>query len=77
MVKELLLYSVGVLIVWLIAMRLRSAKARQILYLVASWIFYYSWGGWLIVILIFSSLMNYGLGEWLKKKSLPGACGWG
>ncbi|MGA8300756.1 MAG: MBOAT family O-acyltransferase [Terriglobales bacterium] len=72
MVKELLLYSVGVLIVWLIAMRLRSAKARQILYLVASWIFYYSWGGWLIVILIFSSLMNYGLGEWLKKKITAG-----
>jgi alginate O-acetyltransferase complex protein AlgI len=60
-------YALGLLIVWVIAMRLRSAKARQILYLIASWIFYYTWGGWMIVILIFSSLVNYALGEWLKK----------
>jgi alginate O-acetyltransferase complex protein AlgI len=72
MVKEFLLYSLAVLIVWLIAMRLRSVKTRQILYLLASWIFYYSWGGWLIGILLFSSLMNYGLGEWLKKKITAG-----
>jgi len=53
-------------------MRLRSITARQVLYLIASWLFYYSWGGWLIVILIFSSLMNYTLGEWLKKRITSG-----
>ncbi|MGA9473436.1 MAG: hypothetical protein WBV36_13300, partial [Terriglobales bacterium] len=72
MIKELLIYAVAVAAVWLVAMRLHSVKARQILYLVASWLFYYSWGGWLIAILIFSSLMNYALGEWLKKKISAG-----
>ena len=72
MTKDLLIYALGIAVVWLVAMRLRSVKARQVLYLVASWLFYYSWGGWLIVILIFSSLMNYGLGEWLKKKISAG-----
>jgi alginate O-acetyltransferase complex protein AlgI len=67
MTSELLRYGIGVLVLWLIAMRLRSVNARQVLYLIASWLFYYSWGGWLIVILIFSSLMNYALGEWLRK----------
>jgi alginate O-acetyltransferase complex protein AlgI len=68
MTTDLLGYAVGVVVVWLVAMRLRSVTARQWLYLIASWIFYYSWGSWLIVILLFSSLMNYGLGEWLKKR---------
>jgi alginate O-acetyltransferase complex protein AlgI len=36
--------------------------------LVASWLFYLSWGSWLIVVLLFSSVMNYALGEWLKKR---------
>lgn len=53
-------------------MKLRSAPARQILYLLASWLFYFSWGSWLIVVLIFSSLMNYALGEWLKKRISSG-----
>jgi len=72
MIKPFLFYALGILILWLLAMRPRSVKARQVLYLIASWIFYYSWGGWLIVILILSSLMNYGLGEWLKKKITAG-----
>jgi alginate O-acetyltransferase complex protein AlgI len=53
-------------------MRLRSVTARQVLYLVASYLFYISWGSWLIVILLFSSLMNYALGEWLKKRISEG-----
>ena len=75
MTKDLLICALGIAVVWLVAMRLRSVKARQVLYLIASWLFYYSWGGWLIVILIFSSLMNYGLGEWLRRKYQPGAFG--
>ena len=58
--------------VWLVASRLRSVLARQVLYLVASWLFYISWGSWLIVVLLFSSLMNYALGEWLKKRNTAG-----
>ncbi len=67
----LLAYVIGLLLVWLVAMRLRSVSARQWLYLLASWLFYFSWGSWLIGILLFSSLMNYALGEWLKKRTSP------
>src|SRR5271163_3320471 len=67
MTTTFLAYAIGVTVVWLVAMRLRSITARQVLYLVASYLFYYSWGSWLIVVLLFSSLMNYALGEWLKK----------
>jgi alginate O-acetyltransferase complex protein AlgI len=69
---QYLAYGIGVIIVWLVAMRLRSVTARQALYLVASYLFYISWGSWLIVILLFSSLMNYALGEWLKKRISEG-----
>ena len=72
MTTEFLAYAVGVVVVWLVAMRLRSVTARQWLYLAASWIFYFSWGWWFIGVLIFSSLMNYVLGEWLKKKITAG-----
>ncbi len=69
---EFLGYGIGVVIVWLAAVRLRSVPARQTLYLVASYLFYLSWGSWLIVILLFSSLMNYALGEWLKRRISEG-----
>jgi len=46
---------------WLVAMRIRSVTVRQALYLVASWLFYLTWGSWLIVVLLFSSVMNYAL----------------
>lgn len=57
---------------WLLAMRTRSVTIRQWLYLIASWLFYFTWGGWLIVVLLFSTVMNYGLGEWLKKRITAG-----
>jgi alginate O-acetyltransferase complex protein AlgI len=72
MTAALLAYGIGGVVVWLVAMRLRSVAARQWLYLIASWLFYFSWGSWLIVILLFSSLANYAIGEWLKKKTSAG-----
>ena len=72
MTMDVLRYGISLLVVWLVAMRLRSVTARQWLYLVSSWIFYFSWGSWLILILVFSSLMNYALGEWLKKQITSG-----
>lgn len=69
---EFLSYGVGVVVLWLVAMRLRSTVARQWLYLAASLVFYFSWASWLIVVLLFSSLMNYYLGEWQKKRNTAG-----
>ncbi len=72
MTMEFLTYGIGAVLVWLVAMRLRSVVARQWLYLIASLLFYFSWGSWLILVLLFSALMNYGLGEWLKKRLSAG-----
>ncbi|MFY9647262.1 MAG: MBOAT family O-acyltransferase [Terriglobales bacterium] len=72
MTTEYLAYAIGIVVVWLLAMRLRSTTARQWLYLIASWLFYFTWGGWLIVVLLFSAVMNYALGQWLKKSITSG-----
>jgi alginate O-acetyltransferase complex protein AlgI len=72
MILHLLAYGIGIAVMWMVAMKLRSATARQVLYLLASWLFYFSWGSWLIIVLIFSSVMNYALGEWLKKRITAG-----
>lgn len=65
--SEILTYVIGLVVLWLLAWRLRTVVARQCLYLIASWLFYFNWASWLILLLVFSSLMNYFLGEWLKK----------
>ncbi|MFZ0359235.1 MAG: hypothetical protein WAL58_02260, partial [Terriglobales bacterium] len=72
MTTKLIAYVIGVVVMWLVAMRIRSVTVRQALYLVASWLFYLTWGSWLIVVLLFSSVMNYALGEWLKKRISAG-----
>lgn len=65
-------YLLFLLIVWLGARLLPSAKARQILFLVASYIFYGSWGGSFLAILLVSSLLNYGLGILIRKRPTLG-----
>ena len=72
MTTQSLIYPICLAVVWLVATRLRSVTARQVLYLITSWLFYISWGSWLIIVLLFSSLMNYGLGEWLRKRITAG-----
>lgn len=65
-------YLLFVLIIWLLARPLRSAKARQIFFLVASYVFYGSWGGSFLAILITSSLLNYGLGILIRRRPTLG-----
>ena len=72
MTIELLEYGIAIVVMWLVAMRLRSIRGRQLLYLAASYLFYATWGSWLIVILLFSTLMNYALGQWLKARITAG-----
>jgi alginate O-acetyltransferase complex protein AlgI len=72
MTTKYIAYVIGIVVLWCLAMRSRSVKTRQVMYLVASYLFYLTWGSWLIVVLLFSSVMNYALGEWLKKKISAG-----
>ena len=57
-----------VLLLWVVAWHLPSVKGRQILLLVASYLFYANWGIGFLVALIMSSLMTYACGLGLRRR---------
>jgi alginate O-acetyltransferase complex protein AlgI len=58
-----------VLLLTFVGAHLPSIKGRQILFLVASYLFYAYWGIGFLIILIISSLMNYACGRALHRKA--------
>jgi hypothetical protein len=52
MTTKYIAYVIGIVVLWCLAMRSRSVKTRQVMYLVASYLFYLTWGSWLIVVLL-------------------------
>lgn len=64
---QLAVYTVVLATAWWLAGRLRSVRQRQILLLAISYVLYATWGLWFVVVLVFSSLMNYALGIYLQK----------
>lgn len=68
MTIQSLSYLLFALIVWLVALPVRSARPRQALLLAASYIFYASWGLGFLAVLVTSSLVNYGLGTMLRRQ---------
>jgi alginate O-acetyltransferase complex protein AlgI len=68
MSAEVFYYSIVVSFTWLLAWVVRPARARVILYLSASYILYATWGLFFLGLLIFSSLVNYALGKWLRRR---------
>jgi alginate O-acetyltransferase complex protein AlgI len=72
MTNRILIYASGLLITWVLTRFLRSVRTRQILWLLASYLFYSSWGAWFAPILLASSLLNYALGHYLKKRLTSG-----
>ena len=65
-------YLLFVLLVWMLAWPVRSPRARQILLLIASYVFYASWGVAFLAILIVSSLMNYAMGAMVRRRPTAG-----
>lgn len=65
---QIAIYVIGLAIAWSIAWRLPSARHRQLLLLAISYIFYATWGVWFLAVLIASSLMNYALGVYLRRR---------
>ena len=61
-------FIIFILILWLLTLFCRSIKSRQWLFLLASYIFYASWGLNFLLILIISSVVNYLLGMALRQK---------
>lgn len=68
MTVQSLTYILFVPLIWVIWRVLRSRTGRKIVLLVASYFFYATWGAGFLALLIFSSLVNYGLGEYLRRK---------
>jgi alginate O-acetyltransferase complex protein AlgI len=68
----MILYGVGLLAAWLLSWRLPEARQRQWLYLALSYVFYATWGLWFAGVLILSSLGNYLLGQFLRRRPSVG-----
>jgi alginate O-acetyltransferase complex protein AlgI len=48
--------------------RVRSRPVRQATILIASYALYLSWGGWFAAVLLASTVMNYLVGEWVRRE---------
>jgi len=57
------------LVVWLLCAVIRPVRQRQWWLLAASYFFYASWGLRFLAILIFSSIVNYALCLWVRKRA--------
>src|SRR2546425_3879165 len=66
---QTLSYLLCVLVLSALAWCLRSPKGRQVLLLLASYLFYANWGIGFLCVLIVSSLMNYALGSLLRRRA--------
>ena len=65
---EIFLYASGLLLLRVLVSLFNSAKPRQCLLLSASYLFYLTWGLWFLPVLIFSSIVNFALGEFLRRR---------
>lgn len=62
------LYALTFLVCTAIFARVRSRRARQATLLIASYALYLSWGAWFAAVLITSTVLNYFVGEALRRK---------
>ncbi|MGB8734397.1 MAG: MBOAT family O-acyltransferase [Candidatus Sulfotelmatobacter sp.] len=63
-----ILYALALLLCTVIFAKVRSRPVRQTILLIASYILYLSWGAWFVAVLLTSTLLNYALGAWLRRK---------
>jgi alginate O-acetyltransferase complex protein AlgI len=63
-----LAYFLFVPAVWLLWRLINGRTGREVVLLAASYFFYFSWGTSFLALLVFSSLMNFLLGEYLRRK---------
>ncbi|MGA2962360.1 MAG: MBOAT family O-acyltransferase [Candidatus Korobacteraceae bacterium] len=52
----------------LIFARVRSLRIRQAVLLLSSYALYITWGAWFAVVLLTSTVLNFLLGEWLRRR---------
>jgi len=66
--SRVVFYAIALLIGLAILVKVRSRSARQGVLLVGSYALYATWGLWFGAVLLFSTVMNFLLGEWLRRK---------
>jgi len=62
------IYVFGLLLAWCLMWRLKAIRNRQLLLLATNYVIYATWGLWFLGVLLVSSLMNYALGNYLRRK---------
>ena len=61
-------YVLAFLLCAVILAKVRSRPIRQATLLIASYALYLTWGVWFAAVLLASTVMNYLVGEWLRRK---------
>jgi alginate O-acetyltransferase complex protein AlgI len=63
-----ILYLLVFLIEIAVFAKVRTRNVRQAALLAGSYVLYFTWGPWFSAVLLASTVMNYLLGEWLRRK---------
>ncbi len=64
---RIIAYVLAFLLCAVILAKVRSRPIRQATLLIASYALYLTWGVWFAAVLVASSVMNYLVGEWLRR----------
>jgi len=72
MLTRVTAYALGFAVLWILLQLVRAPKPRQILLLMASYLFYASWGPRFLGLLILSSVVNFALGRYLQQRPTVG-----
>jgi alginate O-acetyltransferase complex protein AlgI len=62
------LYSLGFLLCVTVFAKVHSRAVRQSVLLVVSYGLYFTWGAWFTLVLFFSTVMNFLVGQWLRRR---------
>lgn len=68
MLFQAILYAAAFLLCAVVCLTVRSREARQAVLLIASYGVYVTWGSWFPAVLLFSTVVNFLVGEWLQRK---------
>jgi len=68
MFSKLLAYATGCLVCIVAMIFVRSLRLRQVILLAVSYALYLLWGPWFLGVLLFSSICNYFLGAFLRRR---------
>jgi alginate O-acetyltransferase complex protein AlgI len=63
-----ILYSLVFLISVVVFAKVRSRRVRLPVLVVGSYVLYVSWGVWFVGVLLASTVVNFGFGEWLRRR---------